>query len=312
MFTGRNTVERDISFKPSRGRCIRLHSVWQWGSPSASDPRAKNTGQRATKGTVLTSQSLSPWCDCRRSGSTWASWRWQGINVGNPLWRRALYLLLLRDAESAPAGQSRVVNSTKSYRGNHHHPNGRVLACQQISIYGFLLSSISSAYWSPVDYGPLQGSRQQAPGTSLHQGNTALLRFYRNKVNKWAKRLNKVYYNQRLGTLCSSSGRWWSDVDEITGRAKPKSRSGLQGLANSLCHDNMKELARNINSFLQLVTQDFVSICDQDNFTIGNDLVECQTISSFLCMRLRGRWLASALKMKSLLARTFFPAGYSE
>ena len=56
-----------------------------WGSPSASDPRAKNTGQRATKGTVLTSQSLSPWCDCRRLGSTWASWRWQGINVGNPL-----------------------------------------------------------------------------------------------------------------------------------------------------------------------------------------------------------------------------------
>ena len=47
-------------------------------------------GQRATKGTVLTSQSLSPWCDCRRLGSTWASWRWQDINVGNPLWRRVL------------------------------------------------------------------------------------------------------------------------------------------------------------------------------------------------------------------------------
>ena len=72
----------------------KLHSphFTQWGSPSASDPRAKNTGQRATKGTVLTSQSLSPWCDCRRLGSTWASWRWQGINVGNPLWRRALLL----------------------------------------------------------------------------------------------------------------------------------------------------------------------------------------------------------------------------
>ena len=63
----------------------------QWGSPSASDPWAKNTGQRATKGTVLTSQSLSPWCDCRRLGSTLASWRWQDINVGNPLWRRALF-----------------------------------------------------------------------------------------------------------------------------------------------------------------------------------------------------------------------------
>ena len=65
----------------------------QWGSPSASDPRAKNTGQRATKGTVLTSQSLSPWCDCRRLGSTLASWRWQDINVGNPLWRRTLLVV---------------------------------------------------------------------------------------------------------------------------------------------------------------------------------------------------------------------------
>ena len=59
--------------------------VSQWDSPSAADPRAKNTGQRATKGTVLTSQSLSPWCDCRRLGSTLGSWRWQDINVGNPL-----------------------------------------------------------------------------------------------------------------------------------------------------------------------------------------------------------------------------------
>ena len=48
-------------------------------------------GQRATKGTVLTSQNLSPWCDCRCLGSTWASWRWQDINVGNLLWRQGLF-----------------------------------------------------------------------------------------------------------------------------------------------------------------------------------------------------------------------------
>ena len=63
----------------------KLRHCQEWGSPSASDPRAKNTGQRATKGTVLTSQSLSPWCDCRRLGSTLASWRWQDINVGKSL-----------------------------------------------------------------------------------------------------------------------------------------------------------------------------------------------------------------------------------
>ena len=80
----------------------------KWASPSASDPRAKNTGQRATKGTVLTSQSFSSWCDCRRLGSTWASWRWQDINVGNPLWRRALLWLLLLALEVSSASCYRV------------------------------------------------------------------------------------------------------------------------------------------------------------------------------------------------------------
>ena len=84
----------------------------KWGSPSASDPRAKNTGQRVTKGTVLTWQSLSPWCDCRRSGSTWTSWRWQDINVRNPLWRRALLLAVVRaiavESLAAVTGSSTV------------------------------------------------------------------------------------------------------------------------------------------------------------------------------------------------------------
>ena len=69
-----------INYQPM-GFAVRVRSAGQ------------NTGQRATKGTVLTSQSLSPWCDCRRLGSTLASWRWQDINVGNPLWRRALFAL---------------------------------------------------------------------------------------------------------------------------------------------------------------------------------------------------------------------------
>ena len=77
-----------------RGTCA------QWGWPSASDPRAKNTGQRATKGTVLTSQSLSPWCDCRRLGSALASWRWQDINVGNQLGRRALRQYCARNSKA--------------------------------------------------------------------------------------------------------------------------------------------------------------------------------------------------------------------
>ena len=97
----------------------------------------------------------------------------------------------------------------------------------------------------------------------------ALFRCYRNNVNQEVKTLKKMYSSQRLGNLCSNSNRWWSDVGEITYRAK--SRPGLQGLANSLCNGNIKDLAGKINNFLQWVTEDFVLISDLDHFTIGND-----------------------------------------
>ena len=42
------------------------------------------------KGPCWRHRVLSPWCGCRRLGSTLGSWRWQDINVGNPLWRWTL------------------------------------------------------------------------------------------------------------------------------------------------------------------------------------------------------------------------------
>ena len=58
-------------FRHQTSSSLSISGQSEWGSPSASDPRAKNMGQRATKGTVLTSQSLSPLCDCRRLGARW-------------------------------------------------------------------------------------------------------------------------------------------------------------------------------------------------------------------------------------------------
>ena len=71
----------------SRPTCATRHteSHKKWGSPSASDPRAKIRANVPRRGTVLTSQSLSSWYDCRRLGNTLASWRWQDMNIGNPL-----------------------------------------------------------------------------------------------------------------------------------------------------------------------------------------------------------------------------------
>ena len=63
------------------------------------------------KGPCWRHKSLSPWCDCRRFGSTWASWRWQDINVGNPLGRRALLVVQCFDCSSLWCG-----------RLERHHP----------------------------------------------------------------------------------------------------------------------------------------------------------------------------------------------
>ena len=104
--------------KPSHQPFLIEQGV-QWGSPSASDPRAKNAGQRATKGTMLTSQSLPPWCDCRPLGSTLASWRWQDINAGNPLWRRALFL---RGGGSAQLSR-KVADDTELRHSTGRDPN---------------------------------------------------------------------------------------------------------------------------------------------------------------------------------------------
>ena len=46
---------------------------------------------------------------------------------------------------------------------------------------------------------------------------------------------------------------------------------GLQSLANQECDGDMKDLVGCINSFLCSVTEDFVPMTDQDNFTNGND-----------------------------------------
>ena len=96
-----------------------------------------------------------------------------------------------------------------------------------------------------------------------------------------------MYYDQRLSSLCCNSGRWWSGVNEITGRVRPS--CSLQGLANRLCDGNMSVLAGDINNFLESVTRKFVPITDQDssametsnevpdNFIICVDEVEKET-----------------------------------
>ena len=96
-----------------------------------------------------------------------------------------------------------------------------------------------------------------------------LFRLYRNRVNREAKRLRRTHYEQCLNSICANSGRWWSDVREITGRTN--TGCSLQGLANLVCDGSMDALADSINSYLQSVTRDFTPITSNDDFTIGHD-----------------------------------------
>ena len=104
----------------------------------------------------------------------------------------------------------------------------------------------------------------------LHIRNDMMLfRLYRNRVNCEAKRLRRAHYEQRLNSICANSGRWWSNVREITGRMN--TGCSLQGLANLVCDGSMDALADSINSYLQSVTRDFTPITSDDDFTIGHD-----------------------------------------
>lgn len=119
--------------------------------------------------------------------------------------------------------------------------------------------------WVTDHFRELVQKRQRA----FRSQDSALFRFYRNRVNREAKRLQKAYFEQRLNNLCAHSGQWWSDINVITGRSK--SGCSLQGLANQECDGDMQMLADSINSFLQSVTEDFVPITPEDSFTIGQD-----------------------------------------
>ena len=110
------------SFCNSMGFAVRFRSAGQKYGPTCH--------QRD----VLTSQSLSPWCDCRRLGSTLGSWRWQDINVGNPLWRRTLLWHIIETNGSSSMQVHKVLKYHSPMTGNlpfkvHTKKKGRKLPC---------------------------------------------------------------------------------------------------------------------------------------------------------------------------------------
>lgn len=120
--------------------------------------------------------------------------------------------------------------------------------------------------WITGHFRDLVSKRQRA----FNRNDMMLFRLYRNRVNREAKRLRKTHYEHRLNSICANSGRWWSDIREITGRTN--TGCSLQGLANRVCEGSMEALADNINSHLWSVTRDFTPITINDDFTISHDI----------------------------------------
>ena len=118
--------------------------------------------------------------------------------------------------------------------------------------------------WVTDHFKDLLRKRQSA----FKSGNATVYNFYRNKVNRLSKYLQREHYNTKIDSLCSNSGQWWKDIKQIAGLKS--GGDNLQCLANSKCGGDMAALASKINDFLQSVTSDFVPISQQDDFTNGS------------------------------------------
>ena len=106
-----------------------------------------------------------------------------------------------------------------------------------------------------------------------HQGNEIQYRYYRNKVNRVRKQLQKKHYENKMQKLKESNPKdWWKHIKEIT--RNTKEHNNLQPLANSICGGDLNALANQINATFKSVSDDLVPLSRHDTFTIGTDCTQ--------------------------------------
>jgi len=88
----------------------------------------------------------------------------------------------------------------------------------------------------------------------------------RNSVNRLSRKLRKRFYAKQIeGLRNSDSTNWWRRTKLLTGQ---NTKPDLVGLANSLTHGDMQELASRINDSLMEVSADLTRL------TAANDVID--------------------------------------
>ena len=119
---------------------------------------------------------------------------------------------------------------------------------------------------------------------ALASGNRPPYKWYRNRVNRARKNLQRVYYQSKVGALQSQQHKkWWSDIKQMSG-LKSASDS-LQGLVNTHCSGNVEPLASNISKFLSSVTENFLPLSEEDCFVPEESMAESWLVPERLIIR---------------------------
>ena len=106
--------------------------------------------------------------------------------------------------------------------------------------------------WVTDSFKAMVRKRQRA----LKEKQLQLYRFYRNRVNRARKLLQRQYYSKKVNELSSIKPReWWKEVEQLLGLKKTD--NGLQGLANSVADGNCHRLADMVSASFQSVTTDY-------------------------------------------------------
>ena len=124
--------------------------------------------------------------------------------------------------------------------------------------------------WQTLSYRLFQNHGAQTTTSTKRKAATQLYRFYRNRVNRARKMLQRQYYSKKVNGLSRTDPcKWWKEMKQLLGLKKAD--NGLQGLTSSVADGNSHRLADMLGAFFQLVTTDYRAISPEDCFSIGAD-----------------------------------------
>lgn len=97
--------------------------------------------------------------------------------------------------------------------------------------------------------------RQQA----FTSGNQPMYRFFRNKVNRQARKLKEKYFKKHIKDLSNTdSGQWWKKTKSLLGQSSKS--NNFQPLADTHTNGNLSHLASQINAVFASVSHDLTKV----------------------------------------------------